>query len=132
MADTRIVTGTWTHTLPARDARGRFVRLAERASRTPRMRALPARDSRGRFVAYPTSQAPSWYVFSADGYRIPGEPAAPAPPVVAAPVPHSRPCRAMNTRRPWFTSSELQSAFLVLLVLIATAWYAVHLPPPHW
>jgi hypothetical protein len=96
------------------------------------VRALPARDGRGRFVAYPTSQAPSWYVFSADCYRIPGEPAAPALPAVAAPVPNSLSRRTTRTRRPWFTSSELQSAFLVLLVLIATAWYAVRLPPRHW
>src|SRR5690349_20652331 len=48
------------------------------AVKVARMRTMPARDSRGRFVSFPTTDAPSWYVFCADGYRIPGEPLAEA------------------------------------------------------
>src|SRR5678815_3523955 len=39
-----------------------------------RRRRMSPRDSRGRFVSFPTIDAPSWYVFCADCYRIPGEP----------------------------------------------------------
>ncbi|HEX8112844.1 MAG TPA: hypothetical protein VF516_34170 [Kofleriaceae bacterium] len=70
--------------LPPGDARGRSVARPGAAPKTARVApampgdasgqalSLPSRDARGRFVAFPTTSAPSWYVFCADGYRIPG------------------------------------------------------------
>jgi hypothetical protein len=115
----------------ARDARGRFVSRAGSVPSARRVRTLAARDSRGRFVAFPTTQAPSWYVFCADGYRIPGEPQAGAQPAIAPAAPHERPCATVPERRPRFARTELQSALLVLLLIVVSAWYGFHLPPPH-
>ena len=116
--------------LRPRDARGRFVRRAEAKPTSARVRRLLPRDGRGRFVAYPTTDAPSWYVFSTDRYRIPGEPAAP---VLRVAVPAALPSRQRTTgrtRRPRFTRSELQSVLLMLLVIVVSTWYGFHLPPP--
>lgn len=98
-------------------------------TRTPRARALPARDSRGRFVAFPTSQAPSWYVLCIGGDRIPA-PASPHAPVevgaVSAVALHAIP----RARLPLFPRGGLHSAFLVLLVIVVSAWYRIQLPVP--
>jgi hypothetical protein len=106
----------------ARDGRERVVSSAGVASFTPRTRRCPARDSRGRFVAASTSHAPSWYVFCADLYRIPGEPEVvpQADPSSTPPVPTSSKARMCRTR---FTRSALESYFLVLLVVIVSIWY---------
>jgi hypothetical protein len=131
MTEPPTVTSARTHTLPARDARGRFVARARVLARTPRVRKLPARDSRGRFVAFPTTQAPSWYVLCADGYRIPGEPLTTPLPVSAPAAPQTLPRATVHTRRPRFTRTELQSALLLLLLIVVSAWYGLHLPAPH-
>jgi len=115
-----------------RDAHGRFVASAAEAVKPRRARALPSRDSRGRFVAYPTSDAPSWYVFCCDGYRIPEDQPAPPPPLIVPAAPRARP-RAIA--RPWrasLTRSYLENAISFVLFVIATTWYWWHLPPPRW
>lgn len=106
-------------------------KMATRPTRAPGVRRaspMPARDSRGRFVAGPRSEAPSWYVFSADAYRILGEPPPQLPvPVPAAPsAPAAAPRRtdSLERRR---TRDLLHSALLVLIILAASGCYAVHL-----
>lgn len=95
------------------------------------MRRMAARDSRGRFVACPTTDAPSWYVFCADGYRILGEaPAGPLPATVPV-APRELPRAIVRAGRPWFTRSDVQSYLLILLVIIVSAWYGFHLTPSH-
>lgn len=137
---TSAVTSARVQRLPGRDAHGRFVAGDDVSARSPRMgtllprdkalrvRAIPFRDSRGRFVGYPATNAPSWCVFCCDGYRIPGEsPPAPLPPI--APAAQDASSRvATRPRLLWFTRSELQSALLVLIVLIVSVWYGFHLP----
>src|SRR5262249_55840548 len=92
-----------THTLPPRDSRGRFVARSGTAPKAPRvrslsqrddrrrMRMLPPRDARGRFVSFPTTNAPSWYVFCADGYRIPDAAEVVSMQVSAPPAPPPQP-----------------------------------------
>lgn len=87
---------------------------------------MPARDSRGRFVAGPRCEAPSWYVFSADAYRIPGastpqQPAAPAP---SMPATAPRQTDSLERRR---ARDMLHSALLILIILVASGCYAAHL-----
>jgi len=100
---------------------------ATQAARLRRVRVMPARDRRGRFVSGPRSEAPSWYVLSADAYRIPGEPPA-EPPAVPAPIkrPIAAPRRrdSLERRR---TRDLLHSALLVLIILVASGCYAAHL-----
>jgi hypothetical protein len=115
-----------------RDARGRLVAGAAGAVKPRRVRELPSRDSRGRFVAYPTSNAPSWYVFCCDGYRIPEDRPAPPPPPIAPAPPHALPHAIARPRRAWLTRSYLENAILFVLFVIAAAWYWWHLPPPRW
>jgi hypothetical protein len=115
-----------------RDARGRFEAGANVTAKAPRVRTLPSRDNRGRFVSYPTTNAPSWYVFCCDGYRIPGETPGSLLPPIAPVAPHALPRAIAQPRRPWLTRSDLQSGLLVLLVLLVSALYWWHLPPPHW
>jgi hypothetical protein len=118
-------------TLPARDCRGRFVARAggARAVISPARPARPmqARDRRGRFVSR-TASAPSWYVFSAEAYRIPGEP----PTILVAPTPSPAPAATAARKRRWFTRSNLESALLVLLITLVSSSYAAHLPRPQW
>lgn len=114
------------------DARGRFVAVPAGVAKPRRERALPSRDSRGRFVAYPTSDAPSWYVFCCDGYRIPGEPPAPSPPLIAPAAPRALPRAIARPRRARFTRSYLANAILFVLYVISMALYLWHLPPPRW
>ena len=96
------------------------------APRVRRARTMPARDSRGRFVAGIRTEAPSWYVFSADAYRIPGEPPLQQPVPVAPSMPAAAPRRtdSLERRR---TRDLLHSTLLVLIVLAASGWHAVHL-----
>ena len=112
-----------THILPPRDSRGRFVARSAAFPKTRRTRLLPARDGRGRFVASTPVEAPSWYVFSADAYRIPGEPTAP----ILATAPIASPRRTSRTVRHRFSRAELQSALLVLIIIVVSGCYALHL-----
>jgi hypothetical protein len=116
----------------ARDARGRSVAGATGAAKPLRVRTLPSRDSRGRFVAYPTSDAPSWYVFCCDGYRIPEDPPAPPPPLIAPTAPRALPRAIARSRRAWLTRPYLENAILFVLFVTAVILYLRHLPPPHW
>ena len=96
---------------------------------TPKARracTMPARDSRGRFVAGTRSDAPSWYVFSADAYRIPAAPL-PPPALPSAPsAPTAARRRTASAHRPC-SRDLLHSALLVLIILVASGCYAVHL-----
>ena len=98
------------------------------APRVRRSRTMPARDSRGRFVAGVRTEAPSWYVFSADAYRIPGEPPRQQPVLVpvSPSVPAAPPRRkdSLERRR---ARDLLHSALLVLIILAASGWHAAHL-----
>jgi hypothetical protein len=113
----------------ARNGRGCFAPSVGVAS-PPRARRFPARDSRGRFVARPASDAPNWYVFCADHYRVPGEPevALQADPSSTPPVTTRSKARTWRWR---CTRSALESYFLVLLVMVVSIWYRWHLPPPN-
>lgn len=123
-----------TRTLPARDCRGRFVARAgvARAVVPPARPARPmqARDRRGRFVSR-TESAPSWYVFSAEAYRIPGEP--PTMPVaLTVPTASPAPATPAARKRRWFMRGDLESALLVLLITLVSSFYTAHLPRPQW
>jgi hypothetical protein len=98
--------------------------------RAPRVRTLPARDSRGRFVAFPTTNAPSWFVFCCDSYRIAGEPPTTLSPKVAPRLPEL-PRAIVRRRRPRVTQAQLENAVAFLLLMIVLAWYWWHLAPPH-
>lgn len=113
----------------SRDASGRFM-AGTRPERVSRVRTLPARDSRGRFVAFPTTNAPSWFVFCCDSYRIAGEPATTLSPMVA-PRLHELPRAIVRRPRPQVTRAQLENAVAFLLLMIVLAWYWWHLPPPH-
>jgi hypothetical protein len=98
-----------------------------------RIRILPPRDSRGRFVAFPTANAPSWYVFCTDCYRIPGAAevmpmaldARPAPPPQQLP-----PARMVRRRRPLMRRDELLTWLLLALFVVVMGWYGLSLPVP--
>jgi hypothetical protein len=120
-----------TGTTPARKARmmtstKMTTMRATPTARVRRVRTMPARDSRGRFVAGPRSEAPSWYVFSADAYRIPGE-TLPQPPVPAAPSAAPTPPRRTDSLERRRNRDLLHSALLMLIILVASGCYAAHL-----
>jgi hypothetical protein len=96
-----------------------------------RERALPSRESCGRFVAYPTSDAPSWYVFCCNDYCIPEDPPAPSPPLIAPAAPRVLPT-PLRVPGAWLTRSYLANAILFVLYVIAVALYLWNLPPPRW
>src|SRR4051794_36522358 len=115
MTETVAVENGQARVLRLRGARGRFVAQPDAPRRATRRRTLPpldgqgrawtlpARDARGRFVAFPTTDAPSWYVFCADGYRIPGDAEVMARLIDARPEPQPTPlppARVVHRRRP--------------------------------
>jgi hypothetical protein len=132
--------------LPPRDARGRFVarhRVTPRpVSVSPaktrdaagRARSLPSRDARGRFVAFPTTSAPSWYVFCADGYRIPG-PADLMTSVDPRPAPQPErllpPARVLHCRRPAMRWDEVAMWLLIATFVVVVGWQMLHLHLPN-
>jgi hypothetical protein len=135
-----------TRRLPARDALGRFVARPGAVSKAPyggslpsrdtrrRVRALPARDARGRFVSFPTTNAPSWYVFCADCYQIPGAGDVMAMPVSAPPAPSVQPlprARLIRRRPPLMRREEAVTWLLLLLFVVVMGWYGLSLPTPH-
>lgn len=135
-----------TCTLPPRDARGRFVARAGAAIEAPRVRSLPprndrgrvrvlpSRDARGRFVSFPTTNAPSWYVFCADGYRIPGEVKVISMQVYAPPSPPAQrfpSARVVRRQRPRMRRDEIMTWLGMLLFLVGMFWYGLSLPVPH-
>ncbi len=128
----RAISAASTRGRQPRDARSRFAAGAAGAVKPRRVQALPSRDSRGRFVAYPTSNAPSWYVFCCDGYRIPEDQPVPPPPPVVPAAPRALPRAIARPRRAWLTRSYLENGILFLVLVIAMAWYWWHLPPPRW
>ena len=95
-----------------------------------RMRTLPPRDARGRFVAFPTTQAPSWYVFCADGYRIPGDAEVIQVTERTAPQPLP-PAKVVRRRRPFMERGEALTWLVLLLFLVVVGWYGLTLPLPH-
>jgi hypothetical protein len=94
-------------------------------------RTLPARDGRGRFVAYPTTNAPSWYVFCCDSYRIVDErPEALVPPAAPRALPTL--AHAIAQPRRWrCTRTDAQNGLAFLLLVLVLTWYWWQLPPPH-
>jgi hypothetical protein len=132
--------------LPPRDGRGRFVarpvatlkpaRTSPLRSRdaSGRVRSRPSRDARGRFVAFSTTPAPSWYVFCADGYRIPGDDEVRATAINARPVPESQPlppARAMRRRCPAMQWDEIATWLLIATFVVVVGWHMIHLQLPN-
>jgi len=135
-----------TRNLPPQDARGRFVarsgatlqaaRVAPAASRktSERARSLPSRDARGRFVAFSTTPAPSWYVFCADCYRIPGAAEVTAMTVDARPAPQPEPlppARIVRRRRPAMQWDQIATWLLMTTLVVVIGLRLVHLQLPH-
>jgi hypothetical protein len=95
---------------------------------------MPSRDHRGRFASFPNTDAPTWYVFCAEAYRIPGEPPAytiaPTAPAARQPLPRAvaRSRRILRTR---LTRADLITYLVLVVGYIALAWYGFHLPRPH-
>ena len=107
---------------------------AHRTVEVARVCTMPSRDSRGRFVSFPTTDAPSWCVFCADGYRIPGEP---LPEALASsaltarqPLPRAV-ARSRRTPRLRLTRADLLTYLVFVVGYIAVLWYGLHLPRPH-
>ena len=121
-------------TRAARTPVDRRTASASATSKTARTRAMPGRDACGRFVSFPTTDAPSWYVFCADGYRIPGES---LPETIAAVVPAERRAlpravaRVRRTPRVRVTRVQLLMYLACIVGYIALLWYGLHLPRPH-
>ena len=120
---------------PVRTSRQRSASSANPTlcTRAPRTRKTPSRDSRGRFVAFPTINAPSWYVFCCDGYRIPADlPAESNAPVMTATTNRPAPAKRKPRKR-WLgiTRGDVEMVGISLLVLIVSAWYRLHLVVPH-
>lgn len=134
MMETAVARSARTRTLPLRDARGRFLARPATVPRARRVRVLPSRDARGRFVSFPTTNAPSWYVFCADGYRIPSEaevmpiPMAERPALPPQPLP---PARIVRRTRPWMRRDEVLTWLLMAVFLVVVGWYGLSLPVPH-
>jgi hypothetical protein len=103
-------------------------------AKVARTRTMPSRDSRGRFVSFATTDAPSWYVFCADGYRIPGEPLAdanaPAAPAARQPLPRAI-ARLRHIPRTRLTRADLLTYLVFVVGYIAVLWYGLHLPRPN-
>ena len=103
-------------------------------AKVARTRTMPSRDGRGRFVSFPTTNAPSWYVFCADGYRIPGEPPADTIAPVAPTAPHPLPravARLRRSPRTRLTRADLLTYLVFVVGYIAVLWYGLHLPRPN-
>jgi len=92
-----------------------------------RVRKIPSRDGRGRFVAFATTNAPSWFVFCCDGYRIAGQP---LEPVSTSVVPASAPVRQRRLRFR-IRRAELENVALMLLFCIVCVCYRLYLEVPN-
>lgn len=103
-------------------------------AKVARTRTMPARDSRGRFVSLPTTEVPSWYVFCADSYRIPGESladaTAPVSPTARQPLPRAV-ARTRCISRMRLTRADLLTYLVLAVGYIAVLWYGLHLPRPN-
>jgi hypothetical protein len=99
-------------------------------TRVSRVRKLPSRDSRGRFVAFAMTDAPSWYVFCTDGYRITGEPDAEVLPAGAPVLRHSLPRAVARFNRLRPARSDLLTYAAFVIGYIALLWYGIQLPRP--
>ena len=108
---------------------------ARATAEAARVRTMPTRDSRGRFVSFPTIDAPSWYVFCADGYRIPGEPGpeaiTPSAPAAPQPLPRAVARSRRRTPRARLTRADLLTYLAFVVGYIAVLWYGLHLPRPY-
>lgn len=117
----------WTHN-------HRSTARATVTAKAARTRTMPSRDSRGRFVSFPTTDAPSWYVFCADGYRIAGEPPtdaiAPAALTARQPLPRAV-ARSRRIPRTRLTPADLLTYLVFVVGYIAVLWYGLHLPRPN-
>ena len=133
MMETAVAPSARTLSLPPRDACGRFLARPSTAPKAQRVGVLPSRDARGRFVSFPTINAPSWYVFCADGYRIPGEAEVMPILIVERPVLQPQPlppARVVRRRQPW-RRGETVTWLVMVVFLVAIGWYGLTLPLPH-
>ena len=123
-----------TRTRGAQTPTDRSTARAGVTAKVARTRTTPSRDSRGRFVSFPTTDAPSWYVFCADGYRIPGEPPtdaiAPSAPTARQPLPRAV-ARSRRISRTRLTRVDLLTYLVFVVGYIAVLWYGLHLPRPN-
>jgi len=123
-----------TRTRGAQTPTDRSTARAGVTAKVARTRTMPSRDSRGRFVSFTTTDAPSWYVFCADGYRIPGEPPsdaiAPAAPTARQPLPRAV-ARSRRIPRTRLTCADLLTYLVFVVGYIAVLWYGLHLPRPN-
>ena len=120
-----------TRTRDAQTPNHRSTVRATVTSKVARTRTMPSRDSRGRFVSFPTMDAPSWYVFCADSYRIPGEPLTDAiAPTARQPLPRAV-ARSRRIPRTRLTRTDLLTYLVFVVGYIAVLWYGLHLPRPN-
>lgn len=123
------------------DVCGRFATRRGRALAYPpkprgaggRARVLPSRDSHGRFVAFPTTSAPSWYVFCAGAYRIPGDADVVPIHLTAPPVPAPQPLPPaciVRRRRPPMQWDEVATWLLIAIFFFFFVWHLLHLQRP--
>ncbi|TMQ04769.1 MAG: hypothetical protein E6J90_46285 [Deltaproteobacteria bacterium] len=117
-----------TRTCDARTPNHRSTARATVTGKVTRTRSMPSRDSRGRFVSFPTIDAPGWYVFCADGYRIPGEP--PTDTIAPQPLPRAV-ARSRRIPRTRLTRADLLTYLVFVVGYIAVLWYGLHLPRPN-
>jgi hypothetical protein len=109
--------------------------MGKLALASARTRPLPPRDAKGRFVAFTTTSAPSWYVFCADGYRIPGDEVAATatqneaqPATQPQPLPRARVVRRRRSPTQW---QDVVSWILITLFVAVVGWRGLHLQVPH-
>jgi hypothetical protein len=105
------------------------------ARQSPAMRACACVCCRrGRFVAFATTSAPSWYVFCADAYRIPGNADVMPMLLTAPPVPAPQPlppARVVRRRRPPMQWDEVATWLLIAIFVVVVGWHGLHLQLPH-
>lgn len=126
--------GAATRTRGARTPTDRSTPRTTVTAKVARTRTMLSRDSRGRFVSFPTTDAPSWYVFCADGYRIPGEPPtnaiAPSVPTARQPLPRAV-ARSQRIPRTRLSRADLLTYLAFVVGYIAVLWYGLQLPRPN-
>jgi hypothetical protein len=77
---------------------------------------------------------PSWYVFCADGYRIPGASEVMAMTVDARPAPQPEPlppARVVRRRRPAMQWDQIGAWILMATFVVVIGWRLFHLQMPH-
>lgn len=98
-------------------------------------RPLPPRDAKGRFVAFTMTSTPSWYVFCAARYRIPGEEVAATATqneAQSTTQPQLLPrVHVVQRRRLPMQWQDLAAWILIALFVAVVGWRGLHLRMPH-